>query len=94
MSSVGVYEAKATLSKLLREVRKGRRITITRDRVPIADLVPQMPVELRPRLLAAGKHPSSKLVAMARKHVDRMNRRRGKPALDLETFIEDARADL
>lgn len=40
MTSVGVYDAKTQLPKLLDEVSKGRRITITRHGVPVAMLVP------------------------------------------------------
>ena len=40
MTEVGVYEAKTRLPKLLRQVAKGRRITITRHGVPVAMLVP------------------------------------------------------
>lgn len=37
---IGVFDAKAKLSELLREVRDGMRYTITVDGEPIADLVP------------------------------------------------------
>ena len=40
MTSVGTYEAKAHLSKLLERVEKGEQFTITRHGVPIARLVP------------------------------------------------------
>jgi len=40
MDSVGAYEAKTHLSKLLERVMKGERITITRHGVPIAVLQP------------------------------------------------------
>jgi len=94
MSSIGVVEAKANLPKLLREVRKGRRFTIMEDREPVADLVPHLTTEPGPRLVAAGKPPSRKHVAAARKHVANLQRRRGKPTVDLEQFLEDARAEL
>jgi prevent-host-death family protein len=40
MDSVGTYELKGNLSKLLERVERGERITITRRGKPIAVLVP------------------------------------------------------
>ena len=40
MKTVGSYEAKTHLPKLLARVKKGERITITRHGVPVAMLVP------------------------------------------------------
>jgi prevent-host-death family protein len=40
MAAVSVHEAKTGLSKLLRRVEAGERITITRHGVPVAVLVP------------------------------------------------------
>jgi len=40
MRTVGSYEAKTHLPRLLDQVAKGERITITRHGVPIAVLVP------------------------------------------------------
>ena len=40
MDSVGAYEAKTQLSKLLDRVIKGERITITKHGVPVAVLQP------------------------------------------------------
>ena len=40
MTSVGAYEAKTHLPRLLRRVRDGERITITKHGVPVAMLVP------------------------------------------------------
>lgn len=40
MRAVGVYDAKTQLPKLLAQVAKGRRITITRHGVPVAVLAP------------------------------------------------------
>ncbi|MEX1103407.1 MAG: type II toxin-antitoxin system prevent-host-death family antitoxin [Dehalococcoidia bacterium] len=37
---VSVREAKAHLSRLLREVERGERVVITRRGVPVAELVP------------------------------------------------------
>ncbi|KGA95089.1 hypothetical protein LptCag_2523 [Leptospirillum ferriphilum] len=40
MKSVGAYEMKTHLSRLLEEVEKGERIVITRHGRPIAELIP------------------------------------------------------
>ena len=40
METVGAYEAKTHLPKLLERVRKGERITITKHGVPVAILLP------------------------------------------------------
>ncbi|MBN2516783.1 MAG: type II toxin-antitoxin system prevent-host-death family antitoxin [Deltaproteobacteria bacterium] len=40
MGTVGAYEAKTHLPKLLERVRKGEKITITKHGVPIAVLQP------------------------------------------------------
>ena len=38
--SVGVYQARAQFSQLLREVGEGQEITVTRNGVPVARIVP------------------------------------------------------
>ena len=43
MRIVGSYEAKTHLSRLLEQVAKGERITITKHGVPVAMLVPANP---------------------------------------------------
>lgn len=48
MTRVGVYEAKTQLPKLLDQVAKGRRITITKHGVPVAMLVPADRARRRP----------------------------------------------
>ncbi|MBM3334439.1 type II toxin-antitoxin system prevent-host-death family antitoxin [Candidatus Sumerlaeota bacterium] len=40
MKSVGAYEAKTHLSRLLGKVARGERFTITRNGVPVALLIP------------------------------------------------------
>jgi len=40
METVGAYEAKTNLSKLLERVMKGEKITITKHGVPVAVLQP------------------------------------------------------
>ncbi|MEW6186768.1 MAG: type II toxin-antitoxin system prevent-host-death family antitoxin [Thermodesulfobacteriota bacterium] len=42
METVGAYEAKTHLPKLLNRVMKGERITITRHGIPIAVLQPPL----------------------------------------------------
>jgi len=46
--TVGVYEAKTNLPKLLDRVARGRRITITRHGVPVAVLVPPGGAQVKP----------------------------------------------
>jgi prevent-host-death family protein len=43
LDTVGAYEAKTQLSKLLERVMKGERITITKHGVPVAVLQPPDP---------------------------------------------------
>jgi prevent-host-death family protein len=43
MKIVGAYEAKTHLPKLLEQVRKGERITITKHGIPVAILQPPGP---------------------------------------------------
>ncbi len=43
METIGAYEAKTNLGKLLERVRKGERITITKHGVPVAVLQPPDP---------------------------------------------------
>jgi prevent-host-death family protein len=50
---VNVHEAKTHLSKLLLEVEHGREVTIARDGVPVAKLVP-FPAPAKPRPLGRG----------------------------------------
>jgi prevent-host-death family protein len=45
VKTVGAYEAKKHLSRLLDEVAKGEKFTITRHGVPVAMLVPPPAVE-------------------------------------------------
>lgn len=47
MRSIGSYEAKTHLPRLLDEVAKGERITITKHGVPVALLVPADAVSAR-----------------------------------------------
>ncbi len=45
METIGAYEAKTHLSKLLERVIKGERITITKHGVPVAILQPPLPLK-------------------------------------------------
>lgn len=40
MTAIGIYEARTRWSEIVSRVEGGERFTITRNRVPIADLVP------------------------------------------------------
>lgn len=40
MRECGVYEAKAKLPELIKQVQRGERVTITNRGEPVADLVP------------------------------------------------------
>lgn len=47
-SMVSIYEAKASLSRLIEQVQKeGKPITISKHGKPVADLVPRKPVKNR-----------------------------------------------
>lgn len=45
METVGAYEAKTHLSRLLDKVAKGESVTITKHGVPVAVLVPPEPAQ-------------------------------------------------
>ena len=45
METIGSYEAKTHLSRLLERVAKGERITITKHGVPVAMLSPPQPLK-------------------------------------------------
>ncbi len=54
METVGAYEAKTHLPKLLERVMKGERITITKHGVPVAVLQPPLPLrKTEPRKVIA-----------------------------------------
>lgn len=47
-TTVSIYEAKASLSRLIEQVQKeGKPITISKHGKPVADLVPRKPVKNR-----------------------------------------------
>jgi len=47
MQTVGAYEAKTHLPKLIRRVQKGEHVTITKHGIPIAVIQPAGPSETR-----------------------------------------------
>ncbi|MGA2937101.1 MAG: type II toxin-antitoxin system prevent-host-death family antitoxin [Syntrophobacteraceae bacterium] len=76
--TVGAFEAKTQLSKLLELVRKGERVIITKHGVPVAELT--APVALR---AAAPSNVAAQLKAI---------RRRTKSGPDtVKSMIEDGR---
>jgi prevent-host-death family protein len=50
MATVGSYEAKTHLPRLLERVERGETITITRHGKPVARLVPAAPTPPRPEI--------------------------------------------
>lgn len=78
MRTVGAYEAKTHLPRLLEEVAGGETITITRHGVPIA--------ELRPASAASRRRPADVVAALRRA-------RRGVTlgAVDLRALIDEGR---
>ncbi len=75
---VGAFDAKAKLSALLREVRNGKRYTITVRGEPVADLVP------------AGSGSQSESVAAAEAMLA-FPRVRGVSSAALASWIEEGR---
>jgi prevent-host-death family protein len=78
MDSVGAYEAKTNLSKLLARVIKGEKITITKHGVPLAVLQP----------------PESSRKTLPRQVIAEMRQFRDKHTLNglsIRTMIEEGR---
>lgn len=89
--SIPIAEAKAKLSKWIRDAESGRPVVITRHGRPVAALVPAEDLEQLQRLRAAGPQGGLASVAGGWKDSDelgqrlRSSRRRGRrvaPALD------------
>jgi len=78
METVGAYEAKTHLSKLLERVARGERITITRHGVPVAVLQPPEP----------GQNKETKAVIEQLKEFRRKNRLGD---ISLRELIEEGR---
>ena len=53
METIGVYEAKTHLAKMLERVANGERLTITRHGKPVAQLIPVTTDRQRARRAAA-----------------------------------------
>lgn len=78
MKTVGAYEAKTHLSKLLERVIKGERITITKHGVPVAVLQPpDFSLKMEPK----------QVIAELRKFRDRHHLK----GLSLRDMIEEGR---
>jgi prevent-host-death family protein len=77
-SSIGAFEAKAQLSRLLRAVEQGEHFTITVRGRPVADLVPH-------------RSPSSAGVAAAIEALQAFPRIRGVSDADLTSFVAEGR---
>jgi prevent-host-death family protein len=78
MDSIGAYEAKTHLSKLLERVLRGEKITITKHGVPLAVLQP----------------PASSKKALPRQVIAEMRQFRDKHPLDglsIRKMIEEGR---
>lgn len=69
MTTVGVYEAKTRLPRLLDQVVRGEHVTITRHGKPVAVLVP----------VAAGARPVAEVIASLRAF--RKGRRLGRASM-------------
>ena len=76
--SIGAFEAKAQLSRLLRAVEQGEHFTITVRGKPVADLVPH-------------RTASSQGLAAAIEALQAFPRIRGVGDADVASFIEEGR---
>ena len=77
-SSIGAFEAKAQLSRLLRAVEQGEHFTITVRGKPVADLVPH-------------RAASREGLAAAIEALQAFPRIRGVGDVDVASFIEEGR---
>jgi prevent-host-death family protein len=57
-TTVNIYEAKANLSKLIRDVSSGNRFIIANRGIPVARLEPVTDLRLRPLGFVRGSLPS------------------------------------
>lgn len=88
MTTVGAYEAKTHLSKLLERVRRGERITITRRGVPIAVLAPP-PAEAQP--MDGATQSAVRETVEALREFRRRRKGRGLTAQEIKELIEEGR---
>jgi prevent-host-death family protein len=78
MATIGAYAAKTKLPELLRQVRKGKRFTITVRGEPVAELVPS----------GIG---SADAIAAAVEDMQKFERIRGVSAKDIAAWIKEGR---
>jgi prevent-host-death family protein len=78
MSTIGAYEAKTKLPELLRQVKRGKRFTITVRGEPVAELVP------------SGTRKSD-AIAAAVEDMQKFERIHGVSAEDIAAWIEEGR---
>lgn len=78
MDTIGAYEAKTHLPKLLERVIKGERITITKHGVPVAVLQPPSPLR---------KTEPKKVIAELRK----LREKHSLKGLSIREMIEEGR---
>jgi prevent-host-death family protein len=78
MDSVGAYEAKTHLPKLLERVMKGERITITKHGVPVAVLQPPDP----------GHHVDTKCVIS---EIRKFGEKHSREGMSIKEMIEEGR---
>ena len=72
MTTIGSYEAKTNLARLLDEVEGGRTVTITRHGRPVARLVPASPAVADPVAVIAAIRDARTGVRRGRSPVRRM----------------------
>jgi prevent-host-death family protein len=77
---IGTYEAKTRLPELIRQVRLGRRFTITNRGEPVAQLVP-----VQPAAVASASDVIDRFLAFRARHPV-------KKRVKLRDLIEDGRA--
>lgn len=89
---IGVYDAKVRLSQLLQRVEAGEEVVITRDRKPVARLVPVAQPNSRVRLVRKLEAPPDELKRIGRRRLKLMAQFDPKiPPYDLDELIEEAR---
>ena len=81
METVGSFEAKTHLPKLLERVARGERITITKHGKPVAMLVPAQPL---------GERDAKTVVAEFRAYSERAGRTLG-PGVTFRDLIDEGR---
>jgi prevent-host-death family protein len=79
ITEIGVYEAKAQLSRLLRQVQAGQHFIITHRGEPVADLVP------------AGTSVRRKAGPAALRMKQFMREHPPVPAIDIKALIDEGR---